>query len=420
MFAPFFMQLFPSFVSLGLFILGCYLVTVAFIAREGWRNMKFSMPLFLWMLVGCFAVGSAYWNSSFNGWVSFAVLGCAVMGVLLTAFPSWPAAALRVVLSYSLVHVCATLFFFMVPSAYDALIAPRFFTQSAGATGYASALTAHYSYNAFFGVLCLLAALSYVFATKNMRVRWVYILVCVSAFSAVLLTGKRAHLVFGLIAVLSIVAVSNIRGRVAKLTGLLLLAVGGAFVLARFVPAAADSLDRLLGTFESSDVADATSGRTFLWRFAYEGWKEEPLLGHGWGSYLFVWPGGSVSVHAHNAFMHLLYEVGVIGLVLILAAVISAFWSAAVSVRRARATASYPLSDSLYFAFAVQVFMIVYAFTSGELVSNIYIAIPYLMCVAIVAARSGTVTELWKEAPESPSASHERAGRSHVTSTVAV
>jgi O-antigen ligase len=118
--------------------------------------------------------------------------------------------------------------------------------------------------------------------------------------------------------------------------------------------------------------------------------------------------------------MHLLYEVGVIGLVLILAAVISAFWSAAVSVRRARATASYPLSDSLYFAFAVQVFMIVYAFTSGELVSNIYIAIPYLMCVAIVAARSGTVTELWKESPESPAASHERAGRSHVTSTVTV
>nr|HPQ95835.1 O-antigen ligase family protein [Thiolinea sp.] len=58
--------------------------------------------------------------------------------------------------------------------------------------------------------------------------------------------------------------------------------------------------------------------RTTIWHFGLEAWMREPLLGYGFGSYYKVVTPFSVNYTAHNSFISVLVETGVVGLLLFL------------------------------------------------------------------------------------------------------
>ena len=82
----------------------------------------------------------------------------------------------------------------------------------------------------------------------------------------------------------------------------------------------------LSNTFERfSELQDSSlGGRDILFQQAFDMFAESPLFGHGWGSYKYrsnvsiigAIYGRDSSMLAHNCYLQLLAEVGLIGLIL--------------------------------------------------------------------------------------------------------
>src|SRR4029077_11465545 len=64
-------------------------------------------------------------------------------------------------------------------------------------------------------------------------------------------------------------------------------------------------------------------GRVDYWRAALDGFRQEPLLGTGAGTYQFAWRRYRKTqarvVHAHSLYLEALSDLGVVGLLLVLA-----------------------------------------------------------------------------------------------------
>jgi O-antigen ligase len=82
------------------------------------------------------------------------------------------------------------------------------------------------------------------------------------------------------------------------------------------------------------------AGRDEFWRVAIDGFGEEPLAGHGAGTYEFTWEqlrSIDLPVHdAHSLYLEVLDELGVLGLLLVLALVGALLWTGVAAWRDAR------------------------------------------------------------------------------------
>lgn len=108
-----------------------------------------------------------------------------------------------------------------------------------------------------------------------------------------------------------------------------LLAVGGAGILGvigYIVVSLTPSLNTLLLRFTSFSDDDTANGRTYLWEYAINMFREKPLFGYGYGSYntyasekgVILTATGEWSSQAHNIFFQLLGEMGILGTLLFL------------------------------------------------------------------------------------------------------
>jgi O-antigen ligase len=81
------------------------------------------------------------------------------------------------------------------------------------------------------------------------------------------------------------------------------------------------------------------AGRHDFWRVAIDAFAEEPLLGHGAGTYVFSWTQHrsiEIPVHdAHSLYLEAFAELGILGGLLVLALVASLLWSAFAAWRAA-------------------------------------------------------------------------------------
>jgi len=81
------------------------------------------------------------------------------------------------------------------------------------------------------------------------------------------------------------------------------------------------------------------TGRTEIWQHVIHTWLERPAFGWGWISYwvpwaypftdkklLYVEAGGVQVLHAHDAWLDVLFQLGVVGLVVFAALVLSTLW----------------------------------------------------------------------------------------------
>lgn len=119
------------------------------------------------------------------------------------------------------------------------------------------------------------------------------------SFVVLILTLSRSA---WLVAAALIVAVGW-RNRKILLAGAV---ASGAVVL--FMPRV---LGRVLNVLEvSGEGASSTAIRLEIWSFAFPYWLNEPILGHGWGAFLAL----SDGIYAHNDYLRVLLETGVVGL----------------------------------------------------------------------------------------------------------
>lgn len=407
----FFGQLLPEGVSFGAYGVGLALIFLWFVGDRRGPRTHFDTLWLWWMVLGAYALVGFLLAAGFE-FNAVPVMALTIFMMLFaTATTTWIRPAVTVVMLFGSVHAAATIAFYLFPSLYESLIRGRFFTTSVNATGYMSALTSHYSYNAMYCVLALLAAVAWLMVKTSRRWRVFLVLIALVAFIALVLTTKRAHLLVVVLAIVVGMASSNIRGRFFKIVIGGIVAVFAVFIAAQFSPGIAASLDRVFGTFETTDLSEVTSGRTQLWDYALKGWEQNPLFGHGWTTYEYIWPGGTLTIHAHNVIINALYEGGLVGAALVLITTLGTALAALRIASKMRAEAERDERLGAMFAVLVQVFMVAYSYTSGELLRSDYTFIPYLLSVAMVLALRNQPTKLNAQTQASfapPATSHER------------
>ncbi len=371
-------------IKIYLFSAGYVLAFFMFLRHREFDLRYFGIG-FGWLVFAAVALVSRYTTGgtmTFSQCAFFLAAAAACLGACSTR---WLMVMVRCVLALLCVHLAATVFFWIQPSAYSAF-KMMFFASKTTAVGYQSGLTSHYSNNGFllaFG--SILCAGFFCGSEKNRRTRW-FVLAALF-FVGVGLTQKRAHLLLCLFSFVCLFAATDTRGKFTKgIVAIITASIAFGF-LVTYVPAIADSFSRLVNTFntfDSGDVAEATSGRTLLWEVAIREWLQSPFVGNGWGSFSYVWPSGTISIYAHNEFLQLLHDSGIAGLTVFVLLAVPTFLLSIMNVRWAqmdpRGCAYKPIA---YFAFAFQVFLISYACTSGILLQSALVCAPWMLTIAI-------------------------------------
>lgn len=165
-------------------------------------------------------------------------------------------------------------------------------------------LTKHYSTNGMLLAVGTMIFGSYALTEKR---RSGYLLFLISV-AALLLSGKRAHTVFGLTALYLCYFAYNSnakKSRIIKSIGVLLGSLTAFTVASYCVPALATVVFRFIDTAETGDMS---VGRVDVWLKALSMFGNHSLVGIGWGQYVNQ---GGWFWNIHNIYIQLLVETGV-------------------------------------------------------------------------------------------------------------
>ncbi|OUS88227.1 O-antigen ligase [Rhodococcus sp. NCIMB 12038] len=177
-------------------------------------------------------------------------------------------------------------------------------------------LTASFSHPnaaaAFFGVGCVVSVLLILAGMSSWRIVFLIANAC-----ALLLTGSLGGIVAASVGVMVVIAL--IPNRSPGFRGVWCLAVPLCLAVSFPVFGLSDRLTEFGG--QSSTLApDSFEWRLQNWRLLIGIWREQPFFGYGWGSTsIFIQPLGGPP---HSAFVQVLVEAGVVGVVLACCAVV--------------------------------------------------------------------------------------------------
>lgn len=309
---------------------------------------------------------------------------------------SWQTSVLNLSCIFTMIYALATIVCYLSESIYMNYVLPLF--SSSGTTqmvnwynqGYMLGITNHYSTNGMYlaiGVGAYFAKLLPDF--KNKRI-WACLLI---VLLALLLTGKRGPLLF---AVGSVVVVMYFyksdkpNGRILKILAVVAIGVAAALIASIWVPQILNVVQRFIDQSEDGDVS---AGRGPLFALAIQLFKEKPLLGWGWGSYPYIYyehlgkyEYSFQQRHAHNIYLQLLSEVGIIGFTAFCIFFIWQVYKALKLYRDYRkGIICLPMSAAEVLPFAVysQVFFLMYGMTGNPLY-DVIVLFPYLLGCIIV------------------------------------
>ena len=154
--------------------------------------------------------------------------------------------------------------------------------------------------------------------------RWVFRAFLPLGMFATALTGSRGAMIALMVALLIIpITMSLSPGRLAA--AIALIGISGALVIA-YVP---DTIVERLSTTGSSVESLSLGGRFMLWRAGMHAFAYRPMMGYGVGAFKrAITPElGEQALVAHNSFISVLVEEGIVGLVLYLTMFLSVFFS---------------------------------------------------------------------------------------------
>jgi exopolysaccharide production protein ExoQ len=232
-------------------------------------------------------------------------------------------------------------------------------------------------------ILCALAAMR-----LTPRHRRAYVLVTIAAFGLLFLTRSRTS-ILALIATLFVVALRVMPKRRVFGVGLVLAAV--ALAIGVYGPGMIDSAKHalLLGRQESTADLGTLTGRTELWSELLTYSAARPLLGYGFDSFWSPMHTANVSLalgwvipDAHSGYVEMLLDLGLIGLVLFVASLLSGLFHA---LRVLRAD---PGNSEALFSLAVLVWVLVAMFTEKIFPETEYAAFLTMIVLARQAAAS--------------------------------
>jgi len=132
----------------------------------------------------------------------------------------------------------------------------------------------------------------------------------------------------------------------------------------------------ILSRFSESD--DISNNRFLFWEKAYDLFTTSKAWGIGWGAFVRR---SKTGTSAHNIYIQLLCETGIIGLTVSLLAIISTYRTAVRDYRKNRTVMTMQQKYILGCAIAAQTYVIAYGFT-GNCLYDMTVFFYFLSCAA--------------------------------------
>lgn len=222
------------------------------------------------------------------------------------------------------------------------------------------------------------------------------LLLLIVLFTGLLLSTKRAHLVFTIIAILVTYIFSVNNKRVVKQTVRLLTGIVAGMIIAIILYSSdanqdspiVDFINELEYTFVGFiEGEDVSSGRTVLYSHSWELFKENFITGIGWKEFrenslgLINSDRGS---HPHNIYLQLLTELGIIGFLLFIIPVLYVYYKTfhLLRVLSLQDNRFNNWKQGIQFSFFTQTFFLLYGLT-GNLLTDFNFLLIYFFASSI-------------------------------------
>lgn len=359
-----------------------------------YRDRSTSWVLYLWIIAG--AIVLFHNNTLFSELVS----GGVIQFIILCSFiyfmrfrDEWEELMYKIMLFFFSLHAIATILFALVPILYNMyirIIYPSIINDLIKNynMGRIAGLCSNYSTNGIY--LSLGIGITFVNLLRQKSIK--SILFFLLFLFALLISGKRGPLVFSIAScIICYLSFSGKKpGKFLKMLIIVMILGIVVYLAAQYIPALNNTFARF-----SELSTDSTGGREILFQLAIEMFSENHLFGHGWGSYKYranvsvigAIYGRNSDMYAHNCYLQLLAETGIIGFIIFISAFVGTLLLSFRVLKKIRTTTTnknhgmYVLVVSIY----MQVFFLMYCLTGNPLYeyTNLF---PYMMSCAIPIA----------------------------------
>lgn len=299
-----------------------------------------------------------------------------------------------------LIHVAATLFLYFDQDFYLRYVYPTFDADTRAnlyswniVNGYATGLTVHFSSN---GVLISIAfiATSVLLYCNKKKYRWIFAVLTLVSLIALFMTGKRAPLVYTIFAIAVAYLLCNRSPVLTKLCIALITVLGGVIVLffaTQNIESIGATLNRFTAFFNDSESFDVSNGRFKLYSIAWDYFLSAPIFGIGWREFskrVVVFFHEDTSFRdAHNVFLQLLCETGIVGFLIFTTFFILAFALTihlVISYRRGDIILSETAKLGLIMSVCAQIYFLCYCMTGNPLYDTFMLYF-YMFAVGIAS-----------------------------------
>lgn len=319
----------------------------------------------------------------------YAITFCAFF-IFASADTKWHIPLIKVLGLMGIVYAVSTLILIPLKSVYINLIAPMYTGNYSRLIewydqGHYPGITDHYSTNGMMiinGLFVFGSALFYDNKNKINTGRFKNAVYFVLVLGALIMCGKRAHFLFGAIALILgyFVYTSNEKNRYFKYFGiacaLLLVLVFGYY----FIPAINNVVSRFFDMGEDVSIL----GRYQFWDVALRAFDVNKLFGIGWfGFRTIVAPKVYYTGHAHNVYIQLLCETGIVGfsvIVVFFAYFLYKGYDALRCVAHNKSAIGQNRQILVLFAFMYQIYFLLYCVTGNPLYDGYVFPVYFASC----------------------------------------
>lgn len=376
-----FINVFPSYSIQAI----CMLGSALYIASPILRNPKMTRSSFFILV---FLAGWLFISSS-----GFTVSRISYY-VALVSFMLWAVGSEKInyaekfpeimIKATGLISAVSTIYFAYDKGAYADYARSRYPEDAAiliqdNINGNIAGLYNHYSKNGMvlsIAVGILFVSFLYSKTSRDKKRNMIMLLLCAAAL---LFTGKRGPVIFCIITLL--ICYSLYLGKsfsINKILRIISLIVGTVIlfvVLSSFIP----QLSRFLQRFEEAEGAGSIMmGRDIYYEYAISMFLSKPLVGHGWFSF-----GDVFAQNAHNVYLQLLAETGIVGFIFFIIAFGYLLYVAVHEYRRAQVCKNRFAMGRLLKSVFVIIFFILYGFTGNPLYDSLMLC-PFFMAICIL------------------------------------
>ncbi len=267
------------------------------------------------LLVGCI------WFSSSDGSIDYSIYFISGLDIVLFRFSE---IFYRYLLTENLQGSILDIYFFYVFRSgsrriffIDCFIFASFGDETMRALTSGGAIAGLAFEKAYAAFICNLG-LGMIFAEYICHKSYKYIIQSLIVMVALMMTGKRTLFIIPIAVLLIYVILFSKNNKLIKLAGVglgITIFIIGAYVL---VPGASLIIDRIVNS-----EGDVLSGREVFWNYAMEMFRQNPLFGKGFLSFNdyafyqgFRYYGERWNYQAHNVYIQLLAETGIVGFLL--------------------------------------------------------------------------------------------------------